>query len=250
MNNPLRSIIVDDESSAIQNLDKMLKDYPHFKVVACESDASKAVNLILDFRPDLIFLDINMPGKTGFEVVNELHEEGCKPEIIFVTAFDKYAIEAIRYAAFDYLLKPVQPAELKSALERLLQKNVQNDRDEQIKRLFERNANKGKIKINTTGGFTLFNPADILYIKADWNYAEIYFDGEKKELVTTNIGSMEEILPRNEFFRINRSIIINIAWLTRVSRKKRLAYLVKNEKEYTFKIPLFHIRKLEKCLEQ
>ena len=249
MNNLIRAIIVDDELSAIGNLEKLLKAYPQIRLVATEQDALKAADKILDIMPDLVFCDINMPGKSGFEIVNELYKQGCKPDIIFVTAFDQYAIEAIRYAAFDYLVKPVKPEELTSALDRLITKNLQNNREEQIKRLFERASTNGKIKIGTTGGFTLIDPADILYIQADWNYAEICFDDQKKELVTTNIGSLEESLPQNEFFRINRSTIINIKYLAKVSRKNRLAYLIKDKKEYSFKIPLLNIRKLEQFLE-
>jgi len=250
MNTFLRTLIIDDEERAIIDLEYLLKNHKTIKVVAHEKDSEKAVQVIENFRPDLIFLDIHMPGKTGFEITDEIFKDGFKPEIIFVTAFDKYAIEAIRHAAFDFLLKPVKPDELSAAIDRLFEKRLQQDREQQIKRLLERVVNKGKLKITTTGGFTLINPADILYIQADWNYSEIYFNGEKNELVTMNIGALEEMLPTQDFFRLNRSIIINLANLLKVSRKKRIAYLVKDNKEYTFKIPLLNIRKLERFLER
>lgn len=251
MANIFRTIIIDDELPAIKNIEELLKAHPQVRIVAVESDALKAVNIIRDLAPDLLFLDIQMPGKSGFEIVDEIYRDDCKPEIIFATAFDRYAIEAIRYAAFDYLVKPVKPSELTSALERLSKKNnLQYNREEQIRRLFERAVNKGKIKFSTTGGFTLVNPADILYILADWNYSEIHYDGDSHELVTTNIGALEGILPRGDFFRINRSTLINIAYLTKVSRKKRLAYLIKNNQEYTFRIPVLNIRKLERFFER
>jgi len=246
----IRTIIIDDEEKAILNLVSLLKSFPKIKVVAQETGSANALETIDNYKPDLIFLDIHMPGKSGFEIAGELCREGCKPEIIFVTAFDEYAIEAIRHAAFDYLLKPVKQEELAAAIDRLLVKQLQQDRGLQIKRLFELAENKGKLKISTTGGFTLINPADILYINADWNYAEIYYDSEKNELVTMNIGSLTELLPLMDFFRINRSTIINVAYLVKVSRKHRTAYMVKDGKEYTFKIPLLNIRKLERFLER
>ena len=246
----LRTIIIDDEEKAILNLVGLLKSFPQIKVVAQETGSANALETIDNYKPDLIFLDIHMPGKSGFEIAGELYRQGCKPEIIFVTAFDKYAIEAIRHAAFDYLLKPVKQEELATAIDRLLVKQLQQDREQQIKRLFEHSSNKGKLKISTTGGFTLIIPADILYINADWNYAEIFYESEKNELVTMNIGSLEELLPPMDFFRINRSTIINVAYLVKVSRKHRTAYLAKDGKEYTFKIPLLNIRKLERFLER
>jgi len=249
MDNILRTVIIDDEEKAIINLESLLKNHSIIKVVARETNANKAIEVIENYKPGLVFLDIHMPGKSGFEVIDELCREGCKPEIIFVTAFDKYAIEAIRHAAFDYLLKPVKKHELASAIDRLFEKQLQQDRDQQIKRLLERAVNKGKLKFSTTGGFTLINPAEILYIQADWNYSEIYYEAEKLELITMNIGALEKLLPPQDFFRISRSVIINVAYLKKVTRTKRLAFLKKDEKEYSFKIPLLKIRALEKFLE-
>ncbi len=249
MNSILRTIIIDDEEKAINNLQSLLKQHPQIKIVAFITRSENALETIDKFEPDLLFLDIDMPGKSGIEIAGELYHEDCKPEIIFVTAFNEFAIEAIRNAAFDYLLKPVKQVELTAAIGRLMMKQLQQNRGQQIRRLMDGVSGKGKLKISTTGGFTLINPSDILYIQADWNYTEIFFDGEKKELVTVNIGSLEEMLPPLLFFRINRSVIINFAYLVKVSRKNRLAYLVKDGKEYTFKIPLLNIRKLERILE-
>ena len=120
---------------------------------------------------------------------------------------------------------------------------------EQFTRLIERTLSKPKIKISTTGGFSLISPADVVYIQADWNYSELFFDHGKSELATMNIGSLEESLPGNEFFRISLSIIINATYLKKVYRKKRQALLVKDGQEFTFPIPLLNIRKLERFLE-
>jgi len=249
MDTPICAIIVDDEPEAIANLETLLLECPRIKLIGTIADAKNAVEQIELLQPDLVFTDIQMPEKNGFEVVNELYVDGFKPTIIFVTAFDEYAIHAIRYAAFDYLLKPVNIDELKHAVSRLSLKQDETKKDHQIALLREKTVTPRKLKFNTTGGFIMISPADILYIQADWNYADLFFDHEKHELVTTNIGSLEEMLPPGQFFRISRSIIINVAYLTRVSRKKRTAFLSKDWKEYTFKIPLLNIRKLEKFLE-
>jgi two-component system LytT family response regulator len=106
-----------------------------------------------------------------------------------------------------------------------------------------------KLKFNTHTGFFLLSPEEILYIQADWNYSEVFLSDKKSELVTINIGKLEEMLPGNIFYRISRSVIINIKYLVRVNRKKRLALLEKEGKEYTFNIPLLNIRKIENFIE-
>ena len=246
---PIRTVIIDDEPAAIANLTMLLQNHSEIKVVETISDASLAIDAVLAKNPDLLFLDIQMPGKTGFEIAKALHDAGEPPSIIFATGFDKFAIEAIRHAAFDFLVKPVNPDELNFAIERLQQAPSKPSQVEQFTRLIERTLLKPKIKISNTGGFSMINPSDIIYIQADWNYSELFFSLGKSELATMNIGSLEESLPKNDFFRISRSIIINVTYLTKVSRKKREATLLKDGQEFRFAIPLLNIRKLERFLE-
>jgi two-component system LytT family response regulator len=241
-------IIIDDEPRAIANLEALLINHPEIRIIGAISDATAAVDLILEKKPDLIFLDIQMPGKTGFEIASELLEAGNPPAVIFSTGFDQFAIEAIRHAAFDFLVKPVNPAELKQAIERLQQQSSKPDFTNQLSRLIERTLSKPKLKISTNCGFTLISTEEIVYIQADWNYSEIFFGNGKSELATMNIGSLESNLLQNGFFRISRSIIINVNYLTKVNRKKRMATLVSNGQEFTFPIPLLNIRKLERFL--
>lgn len=246
----ITAVIVDDEPKAITILESKLAAHPEIEVVGSANNAGDALSMIRDVKPDLIFQDIHLPGQSGFDIVATLHQEGYQPEIIFVTAYDKFAIEAIRHAAFDFLLKPVQPEELATAIGRLHEKRLQQNRAMQIQLIREHSEKRGKLKFSTGSGFTLIETAEILYIEADWNYADIHLSNEKKELVTINIGAIEQMLPPYSFFRINRSIIINIRYLVRVSRRHRMAYLQKEGREYTFKIPLLNIRRLERFLEQ
>ena len=119
MGKPIKAIIVDDEPGAIANLSLLLQTYPRIEVAATVTNALLAVDLIHEHQPDVVFLDIQMPEKTGFEIARELLEAGDAPAIIFATGFDKFAIEAIRHAAFDFLVKPVNPEELKQTVSRL-----------------------------------------------------------------------------------------------------------------------------------
>ena len=246
---PFRTVLIDDEPDATQLLEKHLADFPEVQVIGKTHYAMEAVEMVQQLEPALLFLDIELPGKSGFDILDELLNLGLKPQVIFVTAYNDYAIRAIRYAAFDYLLKPVDQEELKAVISRLGQSTAVPNRGEQIRVLKEQMTATKVLKFSTTGGFVVIKPEDIIYITADWNYAEIHFDDEKKEIVTMNLGSLEDILPPALFFRISRSVIINIGYLTRVSRKKRIATLVKDGKEFSFVIPLLNIRRLEKFLE-
>lgn len=246
-NKPVRTVIVDDESGAITTLESLLRIYSWIEVVGTISDSPKAASLLAEMDPDLVFMDIQMPVRNGFEVIREMSELTCSPNIIFVTAFDQYAIQAIRYAAFDYLLKPVNPAELDATLERL-KTAIKEETDGRMQKLVEKTQYQPKIKFNTSGGFILVNPLDIVYIKADWNYSELHLGPDRVELITQNIGTIYDLLPQEDFYRINRSTIINTAYLAKVSRKKRQAILFKEGTEFTFRIPLLNIRKLESFL--
>ena len=245
----IRTLIIDDSQQDILNLEKLLEGNGTIEIVGTISDPRTALPAVIQINPGLIFMDIQMPYKNGFEVTEEIYGNQLRPEVIFVTAFDKFAIQAIRYAAFDYLLKPVDPVELSNAVERLQKTNSKPDREGQVKLLVEKGVAQRKLKLDSTGGFTMIRPEDIIYIQADWNYSEIYFNAIDHEVVTTNIGALEDILPANEFFRISRSVILNLTYLKKVNRKKRLAVLVKDGKEYSFNIPLLKMRKLERFLE-
>ena len=249
MEQRFRTVIIDDEPNALKVLEELFTRFPEIEVVGKTHYPMEAVDIIKELEPDALFLDIEMPGKTGFDILDELTELGLSPKVVFVTGFSEYAIRAIRYAAFDYLLKPVALEELKHVIGRLHLKNTGPARDEQVRLLKEGISSSKVLKFSSTGGFFVVKPEDILYIKADWNFAEIHFEGDKQQTSTMSIGAIEALLPAGHFFRISRSVIINVTLLTRVNRKKRLAVLTKNGREYCFMIPLANIRKLEKFLE-
>lgn len=237
-------IIVDDELHSATELQNLLSEHKQVKLVATIQDSEHAISDIIKYKPDLLFLDIQMPGMDGFQVLEVLNKTNCKPFVIFVTAFDKFAIQAVRAAAFDYLLKPVNKNELSLALERFYCKHKQHEQEKSYNALLEQTSRK-KIKFNTVGGFTLIDPQDIVYIQADWNYSEIHFSKEKFELVTLNIGTVESFLPTGSFARINRSVIVNISYIDKIQRSKRKCFLKKGDETFEFKIPILRIRFLE-----
>lgn len=251
MNTSMKKVlIIDDDADAIDNLKGLLKDYNSIHIVGELDDPTLASDKVRQLKPDLIFLDIQMPGKDGFEVLRDMLKEGLQTEVIFVTAYDRFAIDAIRFSALDYLLKPVSPFDLQNALIRFLDKAIRPEASASLHALLEKTIlHANKLKFNTHSGFFMLSPEDIVYIQADWNYSEVFLGEKKSELITVNIGKLEEMLPKHLFFRISRSIIINVSWLVRINRRKRLAILEKGGKEFSFKIPILNIRKIENFID-
>jgi len=188
-----------------------------------------------------------MPGMTGFDILEILSKTTVRPVVIFITAFDNYAIQAIRASAFDYLLKPVDRLELALSVERAISLIQLQEHGSNYNLLLGYTMKK-KIRFNTTGGFIMIDPEEILFIQADWNYSEIYLSRDKKEVVVVNLGTIETLLPVGNFARISRSVIINLKYLTKVQRGKRLCILKKEDDSFQFKIPLLRIRDLEEML--
>ena len=243
----IRVVIVDDEEHCIRMLKQLIGNDPRLDIVAEVSDPAGAVGQILVKKPDLLFLDVQMPGYSGFDILESIEKTTLRPIVIFVTAFNEYAIKAIRAAAFDYLLKPVDIKELMLSIEKAINRINQKEAERSYSSLIEKASDK-KIRFNTTGGFTMIDPNEIIFIRADWNYSEIHTDKDKNEVVVINIGALEDILPHKDFARISRSVIINLRYLEKVLRIKRTCILKKNNDIFSFRIPLRRIRELEERL--
>jgi len=215
----LSLMIVDDEPEA-RDLLKMLVNRIDDVEVTCEADnVDTAMACYKEHTPDLILLDIQMPRKNGFELVRMLRSEGFDPGYIFVTAYDEFAIQAIRISAFDYLLKPVDPNDLSDAIGRFRKLKENSSLVTPIDKLLEHLQSKKHIKLNTRSGFLLMDTADIIYCMADGNYTDIHLTGGRKETVSCNLGRLEEDLPVDSFFRISRSALINLDFLVRVNTR-------------------------------
>ncbi len=246
MEDKIKAIIVDDESEARDLLAALLEDYDNISVTAQLCGVDEALSFITLNPPDLIFLDIQMPKRNGFDLAVALQRMNIKSHIVFVTAYDQYAIQAVKHAAFDYLLKPINEEELHETIDRfqttIPQIGIANKIDDLLVVI---NDNFRKKRFNTRSGFIMLNYSDIFYIDADGNYSKVYLTNGTQEIVTQNLGQMEEELPTNNFFRINRSIIINTKYLARVNRKSRTCVISFGEKSFDFPIPADQIKLLE-----
>ncbi len=243
---PIRVIVIDDEKEGRDVILHLLQAFDDVSIAGEAADADEGLDLILREKPNLVFLDIQMPKKKGFDLVQQLSVINLSPAVVFVTAFDQFAIQAIRHAAFDFLTKPVDPDELSQTILRFRLKKEAGSFNERVKILLEQVHPGKKIRFNTRTGFLAVNPEEILYIRADANYSDLYLSETKKEVICMNIGSVEEMLPAEQFFRTSRSVIINLAFLHSVNRKSRQCELVKDMETVFVEIAREQIQELEK----
>jgi len=242
----IRVVIVDDEAEGQDVLKALLSSIAKMEIAGVANSADSGLEAIVRTSPDIVFLDIQMPKKSGFDLVRDLRQMPHPPVVVFVTAFDQFAIEAIRVAAFDFLTKPVDPDELRQTITRFRTARESADFNSRVTTLLEQINPGKKIRFNTRSGFIAVNPEEILYIRADGNYSELFYSQEKKEVICINIGSIEELLSGNQFFRASRSVILNLSFIHRIERKTRSCELVKEGETVVVEISKDRIHELER----
>jgi two-component system LytT family response regulator len=240
----LNALIIDDEDNARILLTKLLEETLLFKNIRLAQSVDTAYAEMSRFEPDIIFLDIKMPGKDGFAFIQGLPQGYKLQKIVFVTAYDQYAIKAIKNQAFDYLLKPVNRKELNQCLARFIEKKNETNEIEQPVKKSETHERLTRIRVNTRTGTLFINPADILFCKAEGNYTSVC-TGKKHHLCSMNLGKVAELLPKNGFIRVGRSYIINYEYITMLDRKECSILLVRNGESATVKIPRQHLKDLD-----
>ncbi|SKB52939.1 LytR/AlgR family response regulator transcription factor [Dyadobacter psychrophilus] len=210
----MRTLIVDDERLARNELKRLLEPYTRIDIVGEAANAEEALVMIEELQPELLFLDIQMPGKNGFELLSSI--EGKTPEVIFTTAYDEYAIKAFEFNALDYLLKPIDSERLKDTIHRIEENQAQpetpahaHERAEKVlgenDQVFVKDGEKcwfvklGKIRLFESMG----------------NYVRLHFD-DQKPLVLKSLNNLEERLEPNTYFRANRKHIINLHWIEKI----------------------------------
>ena len=240
----LDALIIDDEENARILLNKLLAETLLFQDIRTVNSVDAAYSELSQFMPDIIFLDIKMPGKDGFAFIQEMPESYKFCKIVFVTAYDQFAIQAIKNQAFDYLLKPVNRKELKQCLTRFIEQKSEDSTIVKPVKISESRARLTRIKVNTRTGTLFINPDDILYCKAEGNYTTVC-TGKKQQLCSMNLGKVEELLPDNGFIRVGRSYIVNYAYITMLDRKECTIILVRDGESATVKIPRQHLKDLD-----
>jgi len=227
MNDTIRAIIVDDEALGRESLRTILGDFPFIEVVGECADGFAAVQAVQQLKPDLLFLDIQMPRLDGFDVVELLGKEA--PFIIFVTAYDEYALRAFEAQALDYLLKPVRKERLHKGIERLqgqMQTRVRESMAGLVQKHRQDQAPLGRLLIRDNTQVTIIPVAEIVYIEAQDDYVKI-FTPQKTHLKSETLASLEQKLDPAIFCRIHRSYILNIDFLTAIEPYTKDSRIVK-----------------------
>jgi two-component system, LytTR family, response regulator len=207
----IKAIIIDDEQKSRNALLKKLKDhFPEVEIIAEAENGYQGIELIELHKPNLIFLDIEMPKMNGFEMLASLTHRDF--EIIFTTAYDHYAIQAIRCSAFDYILKPVSIEDLTNAIDKInLKYSTDNRLDVLLKNLSVEKKQKKRIAIASMNDLLFFNIEDVLHLEAFSNYTIIDFVNHAKITTSKTLKDYEDMLPSDMFCRVHHSHIINIS---------------------------------------
>jgi len=203
----MKALIVDDERLARKELMKLLEEHPAIEIVGEAMNAEEAIQMVNDLSPDLLFLDIQMPGKTGFQLLEELD---AVPFVVFTTAYDEFALKAFEVNALDYLLKPIQAERLSETIAKILEK-------EKSKVAAVRNADK-KLGLNDQvfvkdGDRCWFvSLSNVRLFESDGNYIKVYFDSNRP-MIHKSLNALDEKLDERAFFRASRKHIINLSWV-------------------------------------
>ena len=206
----IQAIIIDDEQGNIDVLKKMVADFcDDIEIAGTAVSVDKGIAVIKEKRPDLVFLDIEMPGKNAFDLIDHLSPVNF--EIIFITAFQHYALKAFRYSAIDYLLKPVNIRELREAIEKTRKRIQERNFQQRLDNYFNIERKKeAKIAIQLKDGYSFINYNDIICCSSEGTYTAVYVVNGNKLLSSNNLSHFEEILPDEIFCRIHNSHLVNL----------------------------------------
>ncbi|MBT3751163.1 MAG: response regulator transcription factor [Bacteroidetes bacterium] len=205
-----KAMIIDDELLARRALRSLLADFPHIDIVAESDCVQDAVGKIKEFQPNLLFLDIQMPGKTGFDLLDQIEYQG---DVIFVTAYDEFALRAFEINAMDYLMKPVSPKRLQQSISRL---DAEIETHEEVKYILNY---RDRLFVLRGRSMVFLKISNIVFIEAEGDYSKVFTSDEKHGLVLKSMKEWEERLPERYFCRIHRSYIVNLEWVERVEKE-------------------------------
>ncbi len=241
----IKTVIIDDEAHCIDRILSLINQHPNtFNVLETLNSVEEALKTVPKLQPDLVFLDIKINSKTGFDFLQELDDINFK--IIFTTAFDKYAIKAFKFSAFDYLLKPIDSNDFNDVIKRIKTSLKHKNIEHQLQNLFKNLKVSGKkvITIPSLTGFETLKVENITHLEADTSYTHI-FTLNSKFMVSKPIKFYEELLADNNFFKTHKSYLINLEHVNKYFKGKQ-SYVVMSNNE---KVPI-SIRRREEFLKQ
>lgn len=210
-----KTLVIDDERLAREELKSVLNAYNEIEVVGEAKNGDEGIEMIESLDPDLIFLDVSMPGMSGFDMLKKLD---TIPHVIFVTAYDEYAIKAFEVNALDYILKPIDEGRLNEAFDKLRQKEEQDfesDPANEVDRRERRLTINDRVFIKDGEKCYFVQLSDVRMMESDGNYVKVYFNSSRP-LILRSLNSFEDRLDPEHFFRANRKFIVNLNWIEKV----------------------------------
>jgi DNA-binding LytR/AlgR family response regulator len=210
-------LIVDDEPEARLLLSSLLEEIPYVKVVGEACHAEEALYLLVEHYPDLILMDINMPGKSGMELIQLIRKRNMDVPVVFVSAYKEYAVQSIKNGVYDFLLKPIDRKELKDVIDKYRRRN-ERDLPRRLMEFLENIREDSKIRINSRYSYILVDPSEIVYCQTDGGYTVIYLANGKEEVASATLSQIEEMVKKWNFYKLSRSILINQDYVRRVDR--------------------------------
>ncbi len=214
----LKAIIADDEERAINLLEKLLIETEQVEILGKTSESLKVECLTAKYKPDVLFLDIQMPDIDGIKILENIREYNTDLRVVYVSAYNKYGIEALKLKAFDYLIKPVDRKELRYVIEKLIaEKKNQNE-----------NRDSDKIKLPVKDGIIYIKFSEILYLKAEGNYTNIFLISGEEYLSSYNMGRLTERFCLTGFERINRNLMANSDYIHKINKLSKTCVLKRN----------------------
>ena len=208
----MKALIVDDERLARKELMKLLEEHPSIEVIGEAMNAEEATQMVNDLNPDLLFLDIQMPGKTGFQLLEELD---AVPFVVFTTAYDEFALKAFEVNALDYLLKPIQAERLSETVSKILEK--EKSRSSAVRSADKKLGLNDQVFVKDGDRCWFVSLNNVRMFESDGNYIKVYFDNNRP-MIHKSLNALDEKLDERAFFRASRKHIVNLSWVESIEQ--------------------------------
>ena len=212
-------LIVDDESEARLLLSSLLEEIHYVQVVGEARHAEEALYLLIEHYPDLVLMDINMPGKSGMELIQLIRKRNMDVPVVFVSAHKEYAVQSIKNGVYDFLLKPIDRNDLKDVIDKYRRTN-ERDLQRSLLEALENIRESSKIRINSRYSYILIDPSEIVYCQTEKGYTRIYLANGKKEIASATLSQIESMVGKWNFYKLSRSILINQDYVRKVDKSK------------------------------
>ncbi len=229
----IKAVIIDDES-ALRDINRSLlnDNFPNIEIVGEADSVNSGIELIKNSNPDIVLLDIEIKGGTGFNILQKVKSYNFK--LVFITAFNHFAIKAIKFSAIDYILKPVNEFEFINAIENTLQKIESHEMEKQVSNFFdhyEKKTQSKKIVLRTSEAMHIIDISDIIYCQSDNSYTSFYLSDSKKIIVSRTLKEFSELLEDYDFLRPHQSYLVNLNFIKKVDKSDGGFIIMNNGKE-------------------